>query len=221
MNLPGQAQRGLLRFGFRLLYNELAWCYDTVSWAVSLGHWRAWTRTSELYLRGARVLEIAFGTGDLLCDLRAAGVNVCGLDLSPQMVTVACRKLRKAGLSAPITRGSVTHLPFADGSFDSVVSTFPTPFIRQDDVLNELARVLRPGGCVVIVDRAQVLKPAWPARLIDVLYVATGQQPEVRSPQAKWMRARGWNAQDRAAHLETSIVHLVVAEPPPLAVKAL
>lgn len=219
MNLTRQAYRRLLRFGFRLLYNEMAWCYDTVSWAVSLGHWHAWTRTSVLYLRGPRVLEIAFGTGDLLLDLRAAGVNVCGLDLSPHMVTVARRKLRKAGLPAPITRGSVTHLPFADGSFDSVVSTFPTPFIRQDDVLDELARVLRLGGCLVIVDRAQLLKPAWTARLIDGLYVATGQQPEVRSPQAKWMRARGWNAHDHAAHLETSVVHLIVAEPPPLAVK--
>ena len=64
MRLP----RWLLRFGFRLLYNELAWTYDWVSRAVSLGQWRHWQRAVIPRLSGQRALEIAFGTGDLVVD---------------------------------------------------------------------------------------------------------------------------------------------------------
>ena len=65
MTFLGRAHYALLRIGFHLLYNELAWSYDLVSWAVSLGQWRTWGRASLRYLLGPRVLEVAFGTGDI------------------------------------------------------------------------------------------------------------------------------------------------------------
>jgi ubiquinone/menaquinone biosynthesis C-methylase UbiE len=69
MSLP----RWLPCFGFHLLYNELAWTYDWVSQAVSLGQWRHWQRAVISHLNGQRILQIAFGTGDLLMDMTAVG----------------------------------------------------------------------------------------------------------------------------------------------------
>ena len=71
MSWPRRAWRSLLRFGFRLLYHELAWTYDLVSRVVSLGQWRTWQRTALEHLaarRGDPILELAHGTGDLQID---------------------------------------------------------------------------------------------------------------------------------------------------------
>ena len=87
----------LVRFGFRLLYQEMAWTYDLVSWAVSLGEWRAWQRAALPFVSGRHVLEIAHGPGHLLLALSTAGFTVSGLDLSPQMGRQARRRLRTAG----------------------------------------------------------------------------------------------------------------------------
>jgi ubiquinone/menaquinone biosynthesis C-methylase UbiE len=206
------AYRNLLRFGFRLLYHEMAWSYDSVSWTVSLGQWRTWQRAALPYLHGPRVLEIACGTGDLLLDLRAAGFSVYGADISPYMVRMASRKLRRAGAFVPIGRASAGALPFTAGTFDSVVSTFPTPFIHQPNVLAEIARVLRPGGRLVVVDRASLLRPALLARLVEWLYLVTGQRADVHLSQTGWLTDLGWNAWEQDVPLGTSVVHLLVAE---------
>ncbi len=144
----------LVRFGFRLLYNEMAWTYDAVSYVVSLGQWRDWVRTSLRHLGcepGADVLEVAHGTGNLLGDLLREGFNAVGLDLSPAMGRIARRKLLRCGLYPNLVRGDAARLPFRSGIFDAVVSTFPTEFIIRQGTLSELARVLRPGGRLVIV----------------------------------------------------------------------
>jgi SAM-dependent methyltransferase len=92
----------LIRFGFRLLYNELAWTYDAVSWLVSLGHWRQWQRAALPFVMGQRVLEIGHGPGHMLAALRAQGVNVIGLDLSPFMGQMARQRFRRLP-ATPIT----------------------------------------------------------------------------------------------------------------------
>src|SRR5215218_1335745 len=87
----------LVRFGFRLLYNECTFLYDRVSAFVSFGAWRAWQRTALLYLpspKAGRVLELAHGTGDMQIDLRDAGYTSIGLDLSPYMGRITQRKLK-------------------------------------------------------------------------------------------------------------------------------
>ena len=86
--------RLVLRPFFRLLYNEMAWSYDLVSAAVSIGQWRSWQRAALPYLRGRQVLEVAHGTGNLLLDLAALGFEPVGLDTSQAMGSVARRKLR-------------------------------------------------------------------------------------------------------------------------------
>lgn len=180
----------LVRFGFQLLYRQMAWSYDLVSWLVSLGQWRAWQLTALPHVRGRRVLELAHGPGHLLLDLALAGYEVTGLDLSPQMGRIARRRLRRAGRAVPLVRGRGETLPFASGSFDTVVSTFPTPFILADDTLQSLQRVLQPGGRVVIVSQATLSGRSFLARFTNWLYVITGQQSEAPAQPAAppaWM----------------------------------
>ena len=67
----------LVTFGFRLLYNEMAFTYDWVSWIVSLGQWRAWQRSALEHITappGTRVLELAHGTGNMQIDLRGGSL---------------------------------------------------------------------------------------------------------------------------------------------------
>ena len=120
----------LVRLGFRLLYNEFAFTYDFDSWVVSLGAWRCWVRASLKHLHPvALILELAHGTGNLQVALNDAGFHAVGYDLSPTMGKIAQGKLQKQNYPARLTQGYAQALPFADGTFASVVSTFPTDFI--------------------------------------------------------------------------------------------
>ncbi len=170
----------LVRFGFRLLYNELAFTYDLVSWIVSLGAWRCWVRTSLSHVSVAtseRVLELAHGTGNLQLDLSAAGYRAVGCDLSPMMGRIARRKLMGRQLPIRLARGQAQRLPFAAGSFAAVISTFPTDFIVAPETLAEVNRVLKPGGALIVVPNARITGGGALGRLIEWLYRITGQRP--------------------------------------------
>jgi ubiquinone/menaquinone biosynthesis C-methylase UbiE len=215
VRLLARAYARLLHFGFRLLYNELAWTYDVVSWSVSLGQWRAWQRASLAHLTGPRVLEVAFGTGNLQLDLHAAGccAETYGIDVSPHMVRITRRKLRRQGIVPRLCQASGAALPFSTGAFDSLVATFPTPFIRSPQVLTEMARVLRPGGRLVIVDSARLLRPGFLPHIIDWLYHATGQGPEPGTSAMGWLKQAGWRATERLETSPQAVVHLILAQP--------
>ena len=152
--------RRLLRFFFDQLYHCFAWSYDLVAAAVSLGRWREWVQASLPFIRGSRVLELAFGTGmlqqSLLADERRM---VAGIDESAQMV--------ETGQAPPVSRGLALGEPHpgtcARGCrmqttcFDSVVSTFPNEFIVDPETLAEVRRVLRPGGRLIVVPVAWII----------------------------------------------------------------
>ncbi|MFN2165177.1 MAG: class I SAM-dependent methyltransferase, partial [Anaerolineae bacterium] len=92
------------------LYNEFAWAYDLVAWAVSLGRWDGWRRLALDYVVLQPVLEVGFGTGELLMAMARLGWDVTGLDLSPAMQGVTARKMRRRHLWAPRIRGRVQDL---------------------------------------------------------------------------------------------------------------
>lgn len=138
------------------LYREFAWSYDLVSHGVSVGRWDVWRRIAldEVQQQGAStqlMLEIGFGTGALMALARSASLPVVGLELSPQMHAVASATLARLQLDASRVQGTAAAMPFADESFDVVVSTFPAPYILEESTLQECARVLREHGCLIIV----------------------------------------------------------------------
>lgn len=202
----------LLRFFFRLLYNELAWTYDLVSWSVSIGQWRSWQRAALPYLRGHRILEIAHGTGNMLLDLTALGFEPVGLDLSPTMGRIARGKIRSKGLDLPLIQGRVQALPFESDSFPSILSTFPAEFIASPSALAEFHRVLQPGGVMVIVPAALITGAARLDRLADWLFRATGQAGDWHTQLNDIYTAAGFATRAERIRLPRSVVVVVIAE---------
>lgn len=96
---------------------------------------------------GEQVLDVACGTGNAAVQAAQAGAEVVGLDLTPELFSAARTRAATAGVEVTWLEGDAEALPFDDGRFDVVLSTFGCMFApRHDVVAAELARVLRPAG---------------------------------------------------------------------------
>jgi SAM-dependent methyltransferase len=96
---------------------------------------------------GARVLDVATGTGWAARRLAARGFQVTGVDFAPDMLGAANDLAKARNLDIAFELGDAEALPFADASFDAVISSFGIMFVqRPEDAAAELARVCRPGG---------------------------------------------------------------------------
>jgi ubiquinone/menaquinone biosynthesis C-methylase UbiE len=204
--------RRLVAFGFRLLYNELAWLYDPVSWIVSLGRWRRWQATIWPYLPpGGRVLEVGSGPGHLLVELSTRGYQVVGLDLSPAMLRLTRRRLGRRGLTTPVCRARATALPFAPRLFDAVILTFPTEFIYDPACIHQLARALKDGGRLVVAETCRFQRRDLLARCLEWLYRITGQRSPAPDLPARLDQA-GLAARRERVEVDGSSVTIVLAE---------
>jgi demethylmenaquinone methyltransferase / 2-methoxy-6-polyprenyl-1,4-benzoquinol methylase len=123
---------------------------------MTLGLDRSWRRAAVRSLtlpRGDAVLDVACGTGDLCRELARAGYVAVGIDLSAGM-------LRHARSSAPLVHGDALRLPFAARSLDGAISGFALRnFAALEPLFVELARVLRPGGRISLLDVAVPANP--------------------------------------------------------------
>jgi SAM-dependent methyltransferase len=98
---------------------------------------------------GQDVLDVATGTGNAAITAAAAGARVVGLDLTPELFEVARRRAADGGFEIDWIEGDAEHLPFADQSFDAVLSVFGAMFAPdQQRTASELVRVCRPGATV-------------------------------------------------------------------------
>lgn len=100
---------------------------------------------------GERVLDAGCGDGLLVCALADRGAHVVGLDADRRMLVAAAARTRRRGVRATLVEGRLERLPFADDVFDVVVAVTVLCFVSDASVaVREVARVLRPGGRLVI-----------------------------------------------------------------------
>ncbi len=133
------------------LYGPCAWAYDSVAWLVSFGCWSRWRFDILAYVKSGRILEIGFGTGELLMALVARGHEIIGLELSPNMHKVTDEKLQRKNVDVVRLRGRAEAIPLKSDTFDTVISTFPSNYIFNEASLREIKRVLnREGRCLVL-----------------------------------------------------------------------
>lgn len=208
--------RRLYGWACERLYAELAGSYDWVSWLISFGHWDRWRALALDYLRGDRVLEIGFGTGALLPRLARQTALTVGLELSSAMHQQTARKLTHQSLCLPRVQARAQAMPFADGTFDTVVATFPAPYILHPTTLQECARLLapptpaHPGGRLVIVGLWVALREGNWQRRIPLFY---GQpSPEAQQRLVQLLRTAGLRATLTERTVGFAQVGVVVAE---------
>ncbi len=204
--------RRFIKFGFNLLYHEFAFTYDAVAWLVSLGQWQAWGRTVLVRARGPRVLEIGHGPGHLLIALARSGRRPIGIDLSPQMIHMAQRNIRQAGVKVPLVQCRVQALPFRSGEFDSVVATFPSDYISELATLREVERVTNERGEMIVVFGAQLIGRDPSKVLIEWLYRLTGQRETKPDDEESIFDRVGMPARIETETIGASTVTLIVAE---------
>ena len=144
----------------REMFDNIAPKYDLLNHTLSMSIDRVWRRRVVGEVRRAkpgRILDVATGTGDLAIAMarRIRDVQVLGVDLSEQMLAVARRKIEARGLDGRIVldRGDAERLAVADASVDVATVAFGVRnFGDLGAGLRELARTIKPGGKVVVLE---------------------------------------------------------------------
>jgi len=143
----------------RARYQRLSAVYDLMEGMAEVRYrpWRGklWALAAcapHSGVEGPRVLEVGVGTGKNV-PYWPKGAPVTGIDLTPGMLAIARRRAKELGLAADLRLGDAQALEFPDASFDTAVATFvfcsvPDPVLG----LRELARVVRPGGQVFLLE---------------------------------------------------------------------
>ena len=130
-------------------------------------------RLADLLPRGGGVLEVAPGPGFLSVELaRNPNLRVTALEISRTFVDLARKNAAEAHVAANIVQGNAAQMPFADNSFDLLVcrAAFKN-FAQPVQALQEMRRVLRPGGTGLIIDLRRDVSMADINRYIDGLHL--------------------------------------------------
>jgi demethylmenaquinone methyltransferase / 2-methoxy-6-polyprenyl-1,4-benzoquinol methylase len=167
------------------MFDRIAGRYDLLNSIMSarMHHrWRA--RTVELAdpPPGGRALDVCCGTGDLALELRrrmGSGAQVTGVDFSEEMLELAREKSRRQGLDVSYMPGNALELAFPDSSFDVATVGFGVRnLVDLERGVGEMARVVRPGGRVAILEITTPRRPPlswfysiWFFRIVPLLGV--------------------------------------------------
>jgi demethylmenaquinone methyltransferase / 2-methoxy-6-polyprenyl-1,4-benzoquinol methylase len=150
----------------RRVFDSVAERYDVMNDLMSLGLHRAWKAFAVSVARprqGERVLDVAAGSGDLaaaLCRKVLPGGEVWITDINRRMLERGRDRLLDDGLAVPAVQCDAERLPFPSAWFDCVTVGFGLRnMTRKDHALAEMARVLKPGGRLVVLEFSKVWKP--------------------------------------------------------------
>ena len=150
----------------RGVFDSVAPKYDIMNDLMSMGLHRAWKAYTVMVANvqeGDQVLDIAGGTGDLaraFSEKVGRTGRVVLSDINEAMLRTGRDRLLDAGCLVPAAVFDAEALPFADGRFDLVTVAFGLRNMTHKDVaLQEMCRVLRPGGKLLVLEFSQVAKP--------------------------------------------------------------
>jgi ubiquinone/menaquinone biosynthesis C-methylase UbiE len=193
------------------VYDRLAGLYDAVDWFTGNTTHRLRKRAlRHLPPTGSRLLEIGFGSGRLHLEL-AEQYAMAGLDRAPGMVRLTKRRLATCDRKSGLCIGSAYALPWPDGHFDTVLSTFAfSAFPDADRAMDEMVRVIRPGGKVIIVDAGEASDGNLFAHLLARLWELFG---DYMRDEAPLMGARGL-AVEREEYGPWRCIHVVAGTRP-------
>ena len=151
------------------VFDSVASRYDVMNDLMSGGlHrlWKAFTIAQAGVRPGMKVLDVAGGTADLSrAFARQAGPSgeVWLTDINAAMLTVGRDRMIDHGLVSPVAQCDAEHLPFPDAYFDRVTVAFGLRnMTHKDRALAEMARVLKPGGKLLVLEFSKVWKPVEP-----------------------------------------------------------
>jgi demethylmenaquinone methyltransferase/2-methoxy-6-polyprenyl-1,4-benzoquinol methylase len=151
----------------RTLFAPLGPTYDRYSALLSFGQdprWRCFLVSRLDVSAHDTVLDVATGTGLVARELvRRFGCSVVGVDQSPEMLEVAAAQTH--GLPIRLVQGRAEELPFADGEFTALTFTYLLRYVDDPRAtVRELARVVRPGGTIAMLEFGlprSVWRPLW------------------------------------------------------------
>jgi demethylmenaquinone methyltransferase/2-methoxy-6-polyprenyl-1,4-benzoquinol methylase len=153
------------------MFDGVARRYDVTNTVLSLGMDRRWRKRTRQCLelhRGQRVLDLAAGTGVSTAELQRSGAYAVACDFSLGMLRVG--KHHRGRHSVPFVAGDALHLPFADASFDAATISFGLRNVADvDQALREMARVVRPGGRLVVCEFSRPVFPPFRALYLNYL----------------------------------------------------
>ena len=144
----------------RQLFATIADRYDLITRVLSYGQdarWKATLVSMAEVRAGERALDLACGTGDIAFAVAARGARAVGLDITHRMLQLAHLRADSAKASSsqaiPFITGDMTNLPFRSAVFDLVTTGYGLRNVPElDTAIDEIARVLRPGGRLLSLD---------------------------------------------------------------------
>jgi demethylmenaquinone methyltransferase/2-methoxy-6-polyprenyl-1,4-benzoquinol methylase len=181
--LGGIAPGTLQEIQVEAMFDRIAGIYDRLNSVMTAGLHHEWRRRAADLAAvgpGDRVLDVATGTGDLALELATRvgpSGEVIGSDFSEGMLELARVKAQRAAASVRFEHGNALALPYPDGSFDAATVGFGARnFSDLRQGLSEMARVVRPGGHVVVLEITSPHRPPlstffslWFDRIVPVL----------------------------------------------------
>ncbi|MGH2954604.1 MAG: bifunctional demethylmenaquinone methyltransferase/2-methoxy-6-polyprenyl-1,4-benzoquinol methylase UbiE [Solirubrobacterales bacterium] len=148
------------------MFDRIAGVYDLMNTAMTAGlhhRWRERAADRAQLGPGDAALDVCCGTGDLALALArrvGPGGSVIGCDFAERMLDLARAKATREGLGARFEWADALELPYEDGSFDAVTVGFGVRNLADlERGIGEMARVLRPGGRMVILEITEPRRP--------------------------------------------------------------
>lgn len=185
-----QTERSAVESRVRSIFDRIAGRYDLMNSVMSAGLHHRWrSRAADLARLGPgdSAIDLCCGTGDLALELkrRVGGTGrVVGVDFSPRMLELAREKARREGVTVAYEHGNALELSHPDRSFDAATVGFGVRNLADlGGGIREMARVVRAGGRVVVLEITTPTKPPlswfygiWFDRLVPLLGAVAGDR---------------------------------------------